>query len=81
MRQDRISIRLNGDRTTSIPVYSVNTLIIGAGAAALKCADTLYHLGVHDVAIVVDKLGNGTSNNSGSDKQTYYKIGLFGVLP
>ena len=26
----------------------------------------------------MDRLGNGTSNNSGSDKQTYYKLGMFG---
>ena len=81
MRQDRISIRLTSGKTTNIPVYSLNTLIIGAGAAALKCADTLYHLGVRDIAIIVDKLGNGTSNNSGSDKQSYYKIGLSGDNP
>ncbi len=77
MRSDQIGIEING-QLHSLPVISVNTLIIGAGAAGLKCADTLHSLGVRDVAIVVDKLGNGTSNNSGSDKQTYYKLGIFG---
>ncbi len=62
-------------------VISVGTLIIGAGAAGLKCAEMLAALGVGDVAIVVDRLGAGTSNNSGSDKQTYYKIGIFGDEP
>ena len=63
------------------PVVTVGTLIVGAGAAGLKCAEMLSTYGVKDVAIVVDRLGNGTSNNSGSDKQTYYKIGLFGDEP
>jgi len=57
---------------------SVHTLIIGSGAASLNCAEQLYSLGVTDIAIATDRLGAGTSNNSGSDKQTYYKIGLFG---
>ena len=67
-----------GGRSLELPVLSVNTLIIGAGAAGLKCAKTLYELGVRDIAIAVDRLGNGTSNNAGSDKQTYYKMGVFG---
>ena len=65
----------------SVDVRSVNTLIVGAGAAGLKCADALHGLGVTDLAVVVDRLGNGTSNNSGSDKQTYYKLGVFGAEP
>lgn len=80
MQKDSVKIKIQG-RETTIPVVSVNTLIIGAGAAALKCADTLHYLGVKDIAIVVDKLGNGTSNNAGSDKQTYYKMGVFGDEP
>lgn len=62
-------------------VYSVHTLLIGTGAAALNCAEHLYELGVADLAIVTDQLGAGTSSNSGSDKQTYYKIGIFGDVP
>ncbi|HUV06788.1 MAG TPA: FAD-binding protein, partial [Spirochaetia bacterium] len=81
MRKDNLSFRLPGGNPITLPVISVNTLIIGAGAAALKCAETLHRLGVRDTAIVVDRLGGGTSNNSGSDKQTYYKIGLFGDEP
>ncbi len=61
-----------------VPVRSVNTLIVGAGTAGLKCADMLQANGINDVAVVVDRLGNGTSNNSGSDKQTYYKMAAFG---
>ncbi len=60
---------------------SVQTLIIGSGAAALNCAEHLHELGVSDVLVVTDKLGGGTSYNSGSDKQTYYKLGIFGDTP
>lgn len=63
------------------PAYSVNTLVIGSGAAALKAALSLYERGQRDLAIVTEKWGAGASNNSGSDKQTYYKISLAGALP
>ena len=58
------------------PLYSVNTLIIGSGAAALNAAVQLADSGVIDIAVVTEKLGAGTSNNAGSDKQTYYKMSL-----
>src|SRR5690554_4796454 len=61
-----------------LPLYSCNTLIIGSGAASLNCAVHLNSFGVKDVLIVTDQLGGGTSNNSGSDKQTYYKLSVFG---
>jgi len=66
---------------TKARTYTVHTLIIGSGAASLNCAEELHALGVTDIAIVTDRLGGGTSNNSGSDKQTYYKIGIFGDVP
>lgn len=62
----------------TIPYYNVHTLIIGSGAAALNCAWHLARFGVRDLLIVTDQLGGGVSNNSGSDKQTYYKLSLFG---
>ena len=64
-----------------IPVVSVNTLIIGAGTAALRAAHHLHSRGVRAVVVVVDRLGAGTSANSGSDKQTYYKLGIAGDEP
>ncbi len=63
------------------PVHSVNTLIIGSGAAALKAALSLHEHGQHEIAIATEKWGGGTSNNSGSDKQTYYKLSLSGAIP
>lgn len=64
-----------------IPVYSLQTLIIGSGAAALNAAVHLYRLGQKDIAIATDRWGAGTSNNAGSDKQTYYKLSFSGDLP
>jgi succinate dehydrogenase/fumarate reductase flavoprotein subunit len=64
-----------------LPVCSVNTLIIGSGAAALNAAVSLHALGVTDIAVATDRWGDGTSNNAGSDKQTYYKLSLAGELP
>jgi succinate dehydrogenase/fumarate reductase flavoprotein subunit len=61
----------------TLPFYRCHTLIIGSGAASLNCALHLYNFGLKDIAIVTECLGGGTSNNSGSDKQTYYKVSLF----
>lgn len=65
----------------AVPVYSVDTLVIGSGAAGLNCAEMLHTLGERSLAVVTSRLGAGTSNNSGSDKQTYYKLGVFGDVP
>lgn len=56
--------------------HKVNTLIIGSGAAALNAAICLWEWGVQDIVIVTEQWGGGTSNNAGSDKQTYYKMSL-----
>lgn len=61
-----------------LPCYSLNTLIIGSGAAALNAAACLYDNGQKNIAIATDGWGKGTSNNTGSDKQTYYKLSLSG---
>ena len=66
---------------TPVDLITVQTLIIGSGAAGLNCAEHLYELGVTDIVIATDRLGGGTSSNSGSDKQTYYKIGISGDVP
>ncbi len=55
-----------------------NTLIIGTGCAGYSAADRLYSLGVRDIAIVTEGRTMGTSRNTGSDKQTYYKLSLCG---
>ncbi len=55
-----------------------HTLIIGTGCAGYNAADKLFDLGVTDIAIVTEGRFMGTSRNTGSDKQTYYKLSLCG---
>lgn len=63
------------------PLPRLNTLIIGSGAAGLAAAVFLDRLGVKNIAIYTEGLQLGTSLNAGSDKQTYYKLGLYGAEP
>lgn len=62
----------------AMDVYCLNTVVVGSGAAGFNAADTLYSLGQKDVAIVTEGVNMGTSRNTGSDKQTYYKLTLAG---
>ena len=55
-----------------------NTLIIGTGCAGFNAAYSLKQLGMKDFAIVTEGRNMGTSRNTGSDKQTYYKLSLCG---
>lgn len=59
-------------------VYTCNTLVVGTGCAAFNGADSLYDEGVKDILIVTEGIQMGTSRNTGSDKQTYYKLSLSG---
>lgn len=59
-----------------IPVFRFNTIIVGSGCAGFNAADTLYDLGQHDIAMVTEGVKLGTSRNTGSDKQTYYKMSV-----
>ncbi len=61
-----------------VGIISVNTVVVGAGAAALNAADRLHAYGNRDVVIVCEDFANSTSRNTGSDKQTYYKLSLAG---
>jgi len=80
---DRRQVRFDN---LSVPVYSLNTVIVGTGAAGLNCAVRLFReleeTGTADprahVALVTRGVGLGTSHNAGSDKQTYYKLGTGG---
>jgi succinate dehydrogenase/fumarate reductase flavoprotein subunit len=64
-----------------ISYHSVNTLIIGSGAASLNAAVSLHSLGQTNIIVATSLWGGGTSNNAGSDKQTYYKLSLAGDKP
>ena len=67
----------------TITFHRYNTVIVGAGAAAMNCAVHLCEFmalkGIDNpkerIAVVTAGLGLGASRMSGSDKQTYYKIG------
>ncbi|MFP4053235.1 MAG: oxidoreductase [Phycisphaerae bacterium] len=73
----------------SVPVTCVNTVIVGAGAAAMNCAEQLVRFwrqkGVDDPAerllVVTGGKKLGASRMSGSDKQTYYKMGTSPRVP
>ena len=63
----------------NIKIIKKNTFVIGSGAAGLNAADRLYSFGQHDIAVITEGLEKGTSRNTGSDKQTYYKLNLSGA--
>lgn len=56
----------------------VRTLVVGTGAAGYAAAVRLHQYGVRDLAILAESVEAGTSRNTGSDKQTYYKLSLAG---
>ncbi len=64
-----------------VRTVSLNTVVLGTGAAGYNAADRLYGLGQKDIAIVTEGVNCGTSRNTGSDKQTYYKLSLSGAAP
>ncbi len=63
------------------PFYSVQTIVVGSGAAGLNAAVSLVKEGQEDVVILTEGKMMGTSRNTGSDKQTYYKITTCGNEP
>jgi len=65
----------------NIPVYAFNTVVVGTGAAGYNAADHLHQHGQPDIAIVTEGVNCGISRNTGSDKQTYYKLTLSGGEP
>ena len=83
---EKKTLPVNG---VDIPVTCVNTVIVGAGAAAMNCAVKLVEFwrqrGVTDpqdrLLVVTGGLALGASRMSGSDKQTYYKMGTSPRVP
>ncbi len=80
MKSRMMSVKLGKGRARRLPVTWVHTLVVGSGAAGLNTAVQLHRQGVTDLLIVTEGLKMGTSINTGSDKQTYYKIGLYGEV-
>ena len=57
-------------------LITLDTAVVGSGCAGFNAADWLWDLGVRDIGIFTDGVMRGTSRNTGSDKQTYYKLSL-----
>jgi len=80
------TITIDGQPVT---VHRFSTVIVGAGAAGMRCAlslgEQMLQRGIADigerVAVVTRGVGLGASRMSGSDKQTYYKMGTDAAVP
>ena len=59
-------------------IRKVRNLVIGSGAAGLAAA---LRLDPTETLVCTEGLDCGTSINTGSDKQTYYKLGMYGAEP
>ncbi len=59
-------------------IFDFDAIVIGSGCAGYNAADRLYDYGVTNIAVVTEGVNKGTSRNTGSDKQTYYKLSLAG---
>lgn len=67
-----------GERVICETTVPYAALIVGSGAAAYNCANRLIGEGVTNIALVTEGRKMGTSRNTGSDKQTYYKVACAG---
>lgn len=79
MHKETLKARDARGTEIDVPLTWVHTLVIGSGAAGLNAAVQLRNQGVEDVLIVTEGLDMGTSINTGSDKQTYYKLSMCGA--
>lgn len=59
--------------------YTYDVIVVGTGAAGYNAACRIRRLSKKSVAVVTEAVNCGTSRNTGSDKQTYYKLGLGGA--
>ncbi len=64
-----------------VTTLSYQTVVVGSGAAGLAVAVRLREYGVKDFVVVSEGVYKGASINTGSDKQTYYKLGMSGATP
>lgn len=53
-----------------------DVVIVGSGCAGFSAADRLLSFGINDIVLLTEGKNCGTSRNTGSDKQTYYKADL-----
>jgi succinate dehydrogenase/fumarate reductase flavoprotein subunit len=81
IRERIVEKRQIGNQTFTFHRY--NTVIVGSGAAGMNCAvhlcEFMARKGLENpaerIVVVTGGLGLGASRLSGSDKQTYYKMG------
>ena len=57
-------------------IIDFDVAVIGSGAAGFAAACRIARDGRKRVCIVTEGVNAGTSRNTGSDKQTYYKLNL-----
>lgn len=62
----------------SLRETEIRTVVVGTGAAGYHAAVRLHRYGEKDLAVLAEHVTAGTSRNTGSDKQTYYKLSLAG---
>lgn len=62
----------------SLREMEIHTVVVGTGAAGYHAAVRLHGYGERDLVILSENVNAGTSRNTGSDKQTYYKLSLAG---
>ena len=58
--------------------FTYDAVVIGSGTAGFNAANTILKDGRKSVALITEGLNFGTSRNTGSDKQTYYKLSMSG---
>lgn len=63
----------------ALTVHRLNTVVVGSGAAGFNAAVSLWKHGQKSIALLTEGLNMGTSRNTGSDKQTYYKLTTCGA--
>jgi len=81
MKETTLEVKGPEGKLVSVPAISAHTLVVGSGAAGLNAAIRLRANGIEDILILTEGLEMGTSINTGSDKQTYYKLSLCGNEP
>ncbi|MDR2245728.1 MAG: FAD-binding protein [Treponema sp.] len=67
------------EKTVKLIDRVYDCLVIGTGAAGYNAAVHLVDSGVENIAIISEDRFRGTSRNTGSDKQTYYKVACAGA--
>ena len=67
--------------TDRLPELKIKNIVIGSGAAGFAAAARLRQFGEEEVALFTENIMAGPSRNTGSDKQTYYKLSLLEYHP